>query len=334
MKQIYKKTFLQIIGYGCLLLHGGCSEPEAPAHQRLEVKFIAGIHAETRTTDNGLQTSFMQGDCVHLSVCETNEGAHITERFAGKLLAQTSGYQNIAFTVHHHDEATKQPLFLTEEMRKARFFALYPDKAEEQGTTPGEFIIRIAANQQNNGYTESDYMGAMQQGITDNSAEHPASVTLSFKHILSKIVFRLIPASGKETPELAQATVVLYKQTLQGTYNFLDSPAFEASITENDKEIIPKGRFEPLATHTGGICYEGVKAIVPPQFIKNGTHLFSVFIDGVEYPYQPNESEGGIWLQSGMQQRFTITARQGSIEVSTSINAWGDGGSTTGDAEN
>ncbi|MDD3038684.1 fimbrillin family protein [Bacteroides sp.] len=340
MKQTIGRTLLMTGVYGCLLLATACSSrselPELPENSPLPVRFVAGIPAETRTTDNRLQTSFTQGDKVHLTVEyspteDTDDDGHQVR----KLIAQASGYENIAFTVCHPDNDTELPLYLTEEQQhNARFYALYPDKQEEG--TAGKFNIRLSANQQNDGYTESDYLGTCQQGTITRDGVQPehVSVALAFRHLLSKVIFRLKTESYAENPSLLQATIKLYGQKLKGTYDFNATPAFEPTGEATEEILTPAGEFQQITSDKGEIYYEGVKAIVIPQEVKNGTHLFSVFIDGIEYPYHARDN---IYLQSGMQQRFVITVKKeigvSNIEVSTSINAWDNGGFTNGDAE-
>lgn len=314
-------TVIRHIYFFCfLLLASACSEEngENPPTGQLPVRFSAGITTETRTTDNGLQTSFAAGDQIHLSVCEASGGNGSAPIALRKLSALTAGHQHIAFSVCKHDEATlvEEPLYLTDPLSRATFYALYPDRLDDVKTdSPASFPIRIASDQRADGYAESDYMGAMQQGIAEGSH----LIQLSFRHLLSKVVFQLnsSPEADKET--LERATLVLYNQPLEGTYHFGATPAFEASTApECQGSVIP---------------HESRQAIVVPQFVANGTHLFSLFIDATEYPYKPNEDGGGIQLQGGRQQRFNVSIQHGAITVSTDINAWGEGGDTTGDAE-
>lgn len=303
-----------------LLLANACNEEsrENPANSQQPIRFIAGISAETRATDNGLQTSFSAGDRVHLTVCETVNGSDSIQLSLRKLCSLTAGYQYIHFSVCNHNEANpvEEDLYLNNPQSLPTFYALYPDKPDDViPDTPASFPIRISSDQLTNGYAESDYMGAMQQGMADENN----TVKLSFRHLLSKIVFQLIPSARADKETLERATLILYNQPLEGTYHFGATPAFQASVTPGDSGIVTP--------------HKSRQAIVAPQFVSNGTHLFSLFIDGTEYPYRPNENGGGIQLQAGRQQRFNISVGDGVIKVSTDINPWGEGGDTTGDAE-
>lgn len=177
---------------------------------------------------------------------------------------------------------------------KAHIMAWYPDNKQA--------IVDIS--DQSNGYTEYDFLYAVESGVYNQST------CLHFHHKMAKIEFTLAPGDGISPEELANASVKVF-----GDPSAYFSLGMLGSADQVDGEIIPYYNATTKA-------YE---VILVPQDM-TGKTLIEIGIKGKDFSYTPKiENEGN--LQAGMCKRYSITVKAAGLEVeSTPIIDWNSGG--------
>lgn len=178
---------------------------------------------------------------------------------------------------------------------RAHIMAWYPDNKQA--------IVDIS--DQSNGYTEYDFLYAVESGVYNQST------CLHFHHKMAKVEFSLVPGDGISPEELANASVKVF-----GDPSAYFSLGMLGTADQSDGEIIP------YYNATTG-AYE---AVLVPQNM-TGKTLIKIGIKGESFVYTPmTENEGN--LQGGVCNRYSITVKATGLEVeSTTIKNWDSGDS-------
>ena len=266
------------------------------------MRFTSGIDVQTRSS-HGLDTQLKDGETVHLWIDDSKNRQQTID--------QENLYENILLTKEGGAAGTLNG-----------------------NTYPARSLTHtVAADQRSetDGYATSDLTYAKLTGVPRSG--NPTPVAVQFRHLLSKVEVILKKGVG-ENDFLAGITKVEILNTLPQAQFTLDKekPAYGKNTELPDGiEITADGTAQNITIDTD-ITAEGAtsilnEAIIVPQTIEAGTAFIKITLAaGGEFVYKMKD--GGTTFESGKKYRYTITANQTAIEVSSSIHDWDEG---TGD---
>lgn len=156
----------------------------------------------------------------------------------------------------------------------------------------------------NDNYNASDLMWATPlTGVTSTSDNH----TLSFSHLMSKIVVTLAKGTGMEDAEINAATVTL------GNSDLITSGTFSTTVGTFTAAESGTGTYK-IATNAGTTAHA---AIVVPQSVAG--KLISVTIGNTTKSYTIPASTT---FAAGKVYAYTLTVSKTGLTVTSSINDW------------
>ena len=153
-------------------------------------------------------------------------------------------------------------------------------------------------------YRASDLMWAKLTNITKDTPE--ADRVLTFNHLFSKIIVRLIKGNGVTQDEIDAAKITL------GNSDLVCSVRFDAGDGTYTLET-PGTETMTIATDAGTSVHA---AIVVPQVMTGKVH--TVALGGGEQSYVFPE----ITFKKGMKYTYTITVNKAELVVTTTIEDW------------
>ncbi len=197
-------------------------------------------------------------------------------------------------------------------------YAIYPS-----GTKAGELFTVQADQSADANYKKSDLMYG-------KPAQNPVSrtsspVNINFSHRLSKVT--VVLESGNGNPDLNEAVVTLKDVKLSATFT---ATAESGSVSE------ATGDATDIKVMTAANNALSGSAVVVPQTL--GTSFIEVKLKNGGVLTSSNlkdESDNPISdvvLTSGKEYKYTITVNLTSLEVTSSISNWSNGGENTGEA--
>ncbi len=259
-KQIIKCAVfaLTIIGLG------SCSDESATAPSYQDAKstpmtFVVNHPGQTRATE----TAFQQNDKVGLYVADAKAALEI----GGNLV------NNEALTYDGSNWAASRALYWDDGTYNA--YAYYPYIQDVSSIEDQPFSVstdQSTAKQGSTlgGYEASDLLFATSKGIS--ASESP--VTLSFKHIMSKLKIRLVKGEDFEGDMPTTATVYIHNTVPTATID-LQAGAATRYVKGTRKTIIARQDDET-----------SYSAIIVPQRIENRMPLIEVVMKGVSYLFE------------------------------------------------
>lgn len=135
--------------------------------------------------------------------------------------------------------------------------------------------------------------------------------TLTFKHVLSKIVVNLTTNTGATLPT---AIKLQAKKTTTMTYP-----------TGSGDCSVPAEATGDVATFTMGLTSDGTTSsgaiVIPPQTVSAGTSFISFTVDGIGPMYYPLPAN--TTFESGKRYTYNIKVNNTGITVTTDVNDWG-----------
>ena len=310
-----------------LLGLAACNETESLSGYdgQVELRFTSGINVQTRSS-HGLDTQLKDGETVHLWIDDSKNRQQTID--------QENLYENILLTKEGGATGTlngSTPMYFPLTGNDVNIYALHTNSTWFGNTYPARSLTHtVAADQRNetNGYATSDLTYAKLTGVSRSG--NPTSVAVQFRHLLSKVEVILKKGVG-ENDFLAGITKVEILNTLPQAKFTLDKekPAYGKNTELPDGiEIAADGTAQNITIDTD-ITAEGAtsilnEAIIVPQTIEAGTAFIKITLAaGGEFVYKMKD--GGTTFESGKKYRYTITANQTAIEVSSSIHDWDEG---------
>jgi hypothetical protein len=307
-----------------------CNETESLSGYdgQVELRFTSGIDVQTRSS-HGLDTQLKDGETVHLWIDDSKNRQQTID--------QENLYENILLTKEGGTAGTlsgSTPMYFPLTGNDVNIYALHTNASWFGNTYPARSLTHtVAADQRSetDGYATSDLTYAKLTGVSRSG--NPTSVAVQFRHLLSKVEVILKKGVG-ENDFLAGITKVEILNTLPQAQFTLDKekPAYGKNTELPDGiEITADGTAQNITIDTD-ITAEGAtsilnEAIIVPQTIEAGTAFIKITLAaGGEFVYKMKD--GGTTFESGKKYRYTITANQTAIEVSSSIHDWDEG---TGD---
>ena len=310
-----------------LLGLAACNETESLSGYdgQVELRFTSGIDVQTRSS-HGLDTQLKDGETVHLWIDDSKNRQQTID--------QENLYENILLTKEGGAAGTlsgSTPMYFPLTGNDVNIYALHTNATWFGNTYPARSLTHtVAADQRSetDGYATSDLTYAKLTGVSRSG--NPTSVAVQFRHLLSKIEVILKKGVG-ENDFLAGITKVEILNTLPQAQFTLDKEkhAYGKNTELPDGiEITADGPVQNITIDTD-ITAEGAtsilnEAIIVPQTIEAGTAFIKITLAaGGEFVYKMKD--GGTTFESGKKYRYTITANQTAIEVSSSIHDWDEG---------
>lgn len=289
MKQTILKT--QLIRLGLVALTsaflfsiGSCDKTESKTSiQKCEIKISPKIQNLTKATD----VTFQDEDEIGLTVVKWYDENAVD-------LTGSRVENNVKFTYDGGVFLPDAAAYFPDETSKTTFFATYPYNT--LGFNYGENVMNITlSNKQNSAakYTKCDYMYAIAEGITPTEEK----VTMEFKHILSKIVVKLVAGDGYTDAELSKAKVELRRFNTSASYDV------KTSVFSNFSKIDNIYMYNKSSI---------ASAVVIPQTINSGDNLIYITIGDTVFAY---EADKEYKFETGRINEFTATISKASSTV-------------------
>lgn len=164
-------------------------------------------------------------------------------------------------------------------------------------SSPTSSSFSVLADQNNEGYQDSDYMVAPKICITVTSPDK----TLVFRHVTAKVVVHLKKGNGVTDDELRTATVTFENLTCKG--GIIDSDNGTArQVTPGTDHITPN---EVTPAADGYV--RTVRALLPPQNM-SGRKFVKIVIGGKTFYYTPAAGEANFFSGKMYEYRLTVTS--------------------------
>lgn len=158
-------------------------------------------------------------------------------------------------------------------------------------------LFSVLADQNNEGYQDSDYMVAPKICITVTSPDK----TLVFRHVTAKVVVHLKKGNGVTDDELRTATVTFENLTCKG--GIIDSDNGTArQVTPGIDHITPNEVTPPADEYV-----RTVRALLSPQNM-SGRKFVKIVIGGKTFYYTPAAGEANFFSGKMYEYRLTVTS--------------------------
>ena len=158
-------------------------------------------------------------------------------------------------------------------------------------------LFSVLADQNNEGYQDSDYMVAPKICITVTSPDK----TLVFRHVTAKVVVHLKKGNGVTDDELRTATVTFENLTCTG--GSIDSDNGTARQVTPGIDRITPNEVTPAADE----YVRTVRALLPPQNM-SGRKFVKIVIGGKTFYYTPAAGEANFFSGKMYEYRLTVTS--------------------------
>ena len=158
-------------------------------------------------------------------------------------------------------------------------------------------LFSVLADQNNEGYQDSDYMVAPKICITVTSPDK----TLVFRHVTAKVVVHLKKGNGVTDDELRTATVTFENLTCKG--GIIDSNNGTARQVTPGTDHITPNEVTPAADE----YVRTVRALLPPQNM-SGRKFVKIVIGGKTFYYTPAAGEADFFSGKMYEYRLTVTS--------------------------
>ena len=158
-------------------------------------------------------------------------------------------------------------------------------------------LFSVLADQNNEGYQDSDYMVAPKICITVTSPDK----TLVFRHVTAKVVVHLKVGNGVTDYELRTATVTFENLACTGG-NINRNNGTARQVTPGIDRITPN-EVTPAADE----YVRTVRALLPPQDM-SGRKFVKIVIGGKTFYYTPAAGEADFFSGKMYEYRLTVTS--------------------------
>lgn len=256
----------------------------------------------------------------------------------------TSYTQPLVYTADGNGamSTSAQPYYPTSG-KDVNIYAYYPSgtvTSIDANAAPVEFTVKENQSSDTD-YKASDLLWGQPMKLkTDGSGDYESAnpvartkedVNITFKHLLSKVTVTLKQGAGIKDLDLTNAKVELLNVLPTTKLNPSAGTISGAQGDKTDITVMDKG------TNLSG------SAVVVPQTLNQEVEGKRRFIKvtletgGVLYSQNltdaDNEPIGDIEMTAGNEYKYEITVNLTSLDIKSSINPWGPGGSYTGEAE-
>lgn len=312
----------------------------------------ASSKSATRAVENATKlqnTQFAEGEKINVYL-EENGG-------------NTTTYDMLRYEVTStdNDGGKELKLVTTDPVQKTPYYpisgkgidayALYPALGTEDAdynVTKDTESFSVAIDQSKDaGYRKSDLMFGTNNWDTNNNGaqisgyegtKKPNPVKLYFKHLLSKIIVKLLPGDGLTDIQLKGATVKLYNAYPKAKITEIQNPdgiTLEVDDTSQkpDAGYILTTNYADDDVNFASGTYGGCAGIIIPQDINVPTSdpqtkfIEIILSSGGKYVYNIADGDGTsdhtMTFEQGYQYTYNMTLSAGNVVVvSTSIKDW------------
>lgn len=254
---------------------------------KTEMKFTLCHPSQTRATD----TDFEKGDAVGLYVAEE----------ASPLEIAGNSVNNECLTFSGSVWTSNRKLYWNQGYYNV--YAYYPHL--DHITSVSDLPLQVCTDQTAGGYEASDFLHASALGV--KASADPVSLT--FRHILSKLTVRLIKGEDYEGEIPADAVVYVHNTIIDATVDLA------AGVTTRD----PRGSRRTVTARRNG--QGNYSVIVVPQRLDNRVPLIEVVANGVSFLY-----ESKFQFKPGIHHIISLVMdknpEQAKIEIGGEITDW------------
>ena len=289
-----------------------------------EIRLSSGLAVQqvnsTRAANDIQSGQFAAGEKIDVFINEAvNAGETATTSYTQPLVYTAGG--NGAMST------SDQPYYPTSG-KNVNIYAYYPSVTSIDANSEVDFTV-VADQSSDANYKASDLIyGTPDKNPVGRTKNH---VNITFKHLLSKVTVTLKQGAGIKNLTNAKVELLNVLPTTKldpstGTISGAEADKDKIAITVMDKgtnlsgsavvipqplnqEVEGKRRFIRVTLNTGGVLYS-----------QNLTDA-------------DNEPIGDIEMTAGNEYKYEITVNLTSLDITSSINPWGPGGSYTGEAE-
>lgn len=236
-----------------------------------------------------------------------------------------TAYTNVLYTISNAGSGSftsLKPIYF-QDLEEVTFSAYYPYTAD--GGTIEKTIA--ATDQETEAQKKIDYMYASGAKASKNAPNvkftNEEGTDARFKHRMSQVVFTFKKGADTDLKDMTDFTISGLK--MEGTFNTEDGTATAVETAQiADLKI--------TETPSAGDTYTR-SLILFPQQVNEGKFNLSLTLDGKTYKTELSVPNNGTDLTTGNKYTYTITVNKTGIEVGQStIDQWGDGGSSSGEA--
>lgn len=283
----------------------------------VELRLSSSIEVQTKA-GHGLDEAFKAGDNVYVWVDDAKD--------VQTTVAKENLYVAKEMTVQSGGALQGDAMYFPQTGNKVNIYAFHHAKV----SLPPAFGLALTYTVEQDQTSEANYAKSdIAFAKSTDVARTTSIVPLKFYHLLSKVEVVLKEGNGDKS--FLQNGIS--KMEILGTYQ-------GASITLNkttdpDKFTVSTGAaIEAIQIGTDVTPASGPEvlneAIIVPQKLADKTGFIKITLNsGGEFIYKLDKETT---FDSGKKYKYTITANQTGLSVTSSIENWGEGGTATGDA--
>ena len=282
------------------LLIGGCTKSDDEIFSSNEMRFTAQYPSTTRATGSEFET----GDAIGVFVTQYNGDMAVPLQISGN-------YANNSKSIFDGTNWSNSPaIYWDGDKPEAKYdiFGYYPF---DKPASVDEYLFTVALDQSTeatagalSGYEASDFLWAKAEGVSQM-----ATVPLTFKHRLSKIVVNLIKGEDY-TGEIPTDAIVSIHSTVP-----------TANIDLASGMVVMNSHAAPQSIRTKKVEDGVYTAIIVPQRLQTRRPFIEIVSEGVSYLV-----ESSFVFRSGIQHTINITLNNNpdkvKIEIGGEIEGW------------
>lgn len=283
----------------------------------VELRLTSGIEVQTKA-GHGLDKAFKEGENVYVWVDDAKDTQ--TE------VTKENLYVAKEMTVQSGGALQGDVMYFPQTGNKVNIYAFHHAKAKVHPVfgTSLTYLVELDQTKEAD-YAKSDIAYAK----ATNVARTTSAVSLSFYHLLSKVEVVLKEGSGDQN-FLSDISKMEILGTYQGASITLDKTTDPDKFTVSTSAMVEAIQIDADVTPKDATTETLNEAIIVPQTVAKDADFIKITLkSGGVFTYKLAEATT---FESGKKYKYTITANQTGLSVTSSIESWSDGGSATGDA--
>lgn len=294
------KTFMTMAAAALVL--AACSNDNETDNWNGEIRLSSGVTVQTRANSKGVpDTQIANGQDVGVFINDATTNEEVSANL--KYTADGSGGLALA-------GRSAQPYYPATG-NAVKIIAYQPHSASAAITSDDggyDFSVNTDQNGNSDDYYASDLLYSASAQYSRQATAH----SLSFKHLLSKVVCTL--KAGDGSPTITGATVKIVGAHLSGTFKPSDGTFSTKTSGDTTSDI----------TMNSNITSGSYIAVLPPQTFAKDAKFLQVTLStsagsGVFY-YKIPDSD--LVLAEGKVYKYDITVNQTELTVTSSIEGW------------
>lgn len=257
-----------------------CAKKPAPepTPEKLPIKISTAI---TKATD----TEFEYSDQVGVYVVNEPESLQPTGNHVDNMRFTYDGSWN-----------PDTPIYWKNKTTRAEFYCYYPYNSSISDLDAYRFTVNTDQTSDDN-YKSSDFLW----GKTEKVSPTEDAVSITMRHLMSKVIVRLVAGNGYNDEDMCNASVAICGLKASALINLTNGKV----TADGDMADIYPGLEDDIR-----------RAIVIPQSVES-TDLIKVSID--DKTYILNQS---VTFESGKQHTCTITVEKTNQGINIGIGGW------------